>query len=143
MSSCLVDPSKPLRIAFILVLSSLFSAFTCNAVFSFNSCQGTVPQPQITTLSPGTISVNAMPALLTVDGSGFVAGSEILWNGNPLQTTFMDSGHLQVTITQETLDSFGGLVGNTVLISVVSPESTFIVGCPNGGSSITLVLDIN
>jgi len=78
-----------------------------------------------------------------VDGSGFVSQSEILWNGNPLQTAFVDSRHLQTTITQQTLDSFGGSVGTNVLISVVSPQSDFIVGCPNGGSSGTLVLVVN
>jgi len=143
MTTCLVHTSKLFRLAFVLVLTSLLSGWTCTAIIGFNSCPGAVFQPQIAALLPNTISVDEAPILLTVDGSDFVSQSEILWNGNPLQTTFMDSRHLQTTITQQTLDSFGGSAGTSVLISVVSPESDFIVGCPNGGSSSTLVLFFN
>lgn len=61
-----------------------------------------------------------------------------MWNGNALQTTFTDSGHLETTITQQTFAFFGGSKGNNVQISVRSQGS---FGCPNG-SSATLVLVI-
>ena len=143
MSSCLVHASKPFRLAFVFVVSSLLSGWTCTAILGFNSCPDEVPQPQITAILPTSISADELPVRLSVDGDGFVSQSEILWNGNPLQTTFMNSRHLQTTITQLTLDSFGGSAGSNVQISVVSPESDFIVGCPNGGSSSTLVLFVN
>jgi hypothetical protein len=143
MSSCLVRASKPLRLVFVLVLTSLLSGWTCTAIVGFNSCPDAVPQPQITALSPNAISADAASVLLTVNGSNFVSQSEILWNGNSLPTRFMDSRHLQATITQQTFDSFGGSPGTGVLISVVSTESDFVVGCPNGGSSGTLVLVVN
>jgi len=50
---------------------------------------------------------------LTVNGDGFVAQSQILWNGRALPTTFTDPRQLQATITQQTLDSFGSSVGDT------------------------------
>jgi hypothetical protein len=143
MHPCLVHASKPFRLALILLLTWLSSAWTCSVFLGFNSCPDAVPQPQITALSPNAIFAGEAPVLLTVDGSGFVSQSEILWNGNPLETTFLDARHLQTTITQQTLDSFGGSAGSRVLISVVSPESDFIVGCPDGGSSGTLVLVVN
>ena len=136
-------PWKLYRIALLLLLTSLLSAWTCTAVVRFNSCPGAVPQPQISGLAPNSISADVVSVLLTIEGSGFVSQSEILWNGNPLQTTFMDSGHLQTTITQQTFDSFGGSAGSSVLISVLSPGSNAVLGCPNGGNSGTLVLDIN
>lgn len=143
MRSCLVNPYKPfplLRMAFIAALTLLLSGWTtCSAIIDFNSCQGSVPQPQITSLSPGSIPGDAQSVLLTVNGSGFVSQSQIMWNGNALQTTFTDSGQLETTITQQTFDSFGGSKGNNVQISVRSQGS---MGCPNGVNSAMVVLVI-
>ncbi len=145
MRSRLLNPCKRLlqvRIAFIAALTLLLSGWTtCNGMFV--SCQGSVPQAQITSLSPGTIPSDAESILLIVNGSGFISQSQIMWNGSALQTTFMDSRHLQTTITQQTFDSFGGSAGSTVQISVKSQESVSDFGCPIGGNSATLVLVIN
>ena len=143
MRSCLVTACKPFRLCFVLALTSLFSAWTCRALFEFNSCFDSVPAPQITALLPKAISAHADSALLTVNGGGFLSDSQILWNGNPLQTVFVSPTQLQTTITPQTFESFGGSAGNRVLISVLSPKVTSVVGCPNGGSSATLTLIIN
>jgi hypothetical protein len=142
MRSYLELACKPCRIVFVLCLTYLLSGWTCSAVVNFNSCPGAVPQPRIASLSPDALPAGTSSVLL-VNGASFVRQSKILWNGNPVPTTFLDSGHLQTTITQETLDSFGGSDGSSVLISVRSPESASIEGCPNGGTSGTLVLSIN
>ena len=81
--------------------------------------------------------------MLTVDGSGFVPQSEILWDQNPLPTTFIDSRHLQTTVTQETFDTYGGSAGTNVSITVTSPGSAYEVGCSNGGNSSTLLLEVD
>lgn len=141
MRSCLVTLCSFYRIAFVLVLSSLLSAWTCSGMFT--SCFGLTQQPQLTTLSPGIISAESISDLLIVEGSGFVSTSEILWNGNALQTRFIDSQHLQATITQQTFASFGGSAGSSVLISVMSPEAATVEGCAAGESSATLALVIN
>jgi hypothetical protein len=147
MRSCLGNTCEHLllvRIAFITALTLLLSGWTtCNALFVFNSCQGSVPQPQITSLSPGAIQGDAESVLLVVDGSGFVPQSQIMWDGSALPTTFMDSRHLQTTITQQTLHSFGDSAGSIVQISVRSLASVADLGCPIGGNSATLVLVIN
>jgi hypothetical protein len=147
MYSYLVHPYARrvlVRIAFTTVLTLVLSGWTsCNGMFVFNSCQDSVPQPQITSLSPGTIPGDAESVLLIVNGSGFVPQSQILWNGGALQTTFIDSGHLQTTITQQTFNSFGGTTGSRVRISVKSMGSVADLGCPIGGNSATLVLIIN
>ena len=141
------NPCKPLlsvRLAFIAALTLLLSAWTtCNGIFVFNSCQASVPQPQITSLSPDTIPSDAESVLLIVNGSGFIPQSQIMWNGRVLQTTFMDSRHLQTTITQQTVDSFGASAGSIVHISVSSPGAIADLGCPNGLNSATLILVIN
>ena len=145
MRSRLVNPCNLLlvRIAFLVAMTVLLSGWTCNALFVFNSCQASVPEPQITSLSPDAIPSGAESILLIVNGSGFVPQSQIVWDGSPLQTTFIDSQHLSTMITQQTFDSFGGPEGGTVQISVRSPGSVAVFGCPNGGNSATLVLAIN
>ncbi len=147
MQSGLANPCAPpflLRITCLAALTTLLSGWsTCNALFVFNSCPGSVPQPQITSLSPNTIPGGAESTPLIVNGSSFVPQSQIIWNGSALQTTFMDSHHLQTAITQQTFGSLGARAGATVEISVESPASAPVFGCPNGGSSATLILAIN
>jgi len=147
MRSCLFHPCKPFplgRIAFIAALTLLLSGWsTCTAMVDFHSCEGAMPQPQIAALSPGTIPGDSSSVLLTVNGSDFVPQAQIMWNGSALQTTFIDSGHLQATITQQTFRSFGGAVGSSVQISVRSLGSGGVSGCTNGENSATLDLVIN
>ena len=125
------------HIALVGALTLLLSGWTCSAIFV--SCQGIDQQPQIAVLSPDTIPGDTNSVLLTVDGSGFTSQSQILWNGNSLQTTFLDSTRLQTTVTQRIFESFGGTPGSSVSISV-TPGMTF--GCLNGGNSNVLLLAI-
>jgi len=131
-----------LRVGLIAVVTFALSGWTCSAIIGFNSCLGIPAVPQITSLSPNVISQNAASVVLIVIGSNFVPQSQILWNGNTLATTFVDSSHLQATITQQTFAQFGGSTGGKVLISVNSAVSSAVVGCPVPGSTATLVLVI-
>jgi hypothetical protein len=143
MRSRLVTACKPYRVALVFILAWLLSGWTCSALLRFDTCFDAVPQPQITSLSPVTVFKSTFSVFLTVSGTGFVSQSQILWNGNVLQTTFLDSRHLQATITQQTFEAFGGSAAANVLISVVSPRSTFVRGCSNGGTSGTVVLVVD
>jgi hypothetical protein len=133
MAACLNTYCKPYHAGLVVVLAFLLSAWTCTAIVDFDNCTDPAPQPHVISLSPDTIPANSVPALIVVDGTGFSPQSEILWNGNSLQTTFLDSRHLQATITQQTFNLFGGSAGVTVLISVRSPASSSVVRCSNGG----------
>ena len=120
------SPGKPfLAIALIAALAALLSGWTCSGMFV--SCQG-VSQAHITSILPGKIPSDANSVPLTVAGSGFTPQSQIMWNGSTLETTFLDSHHLQTTITRDTFESFGG--GNRVRISVSQGS-----GCPIGGNA--------
>jgi hypothetical protein len=130
------------RIGLVLALVSLCSAWTCSAIVNLRPCPDSVPYPQIGALSPNPISAETVSVVLTVEGTGFVPGSEILWNQYPLPTTFIDSRHLQTTITQETFDTYGGAAGKNVWITVTSPGSTYVEGCSSGNSS-KLLLEID
>src|SRR5438128_1654925 len=123
MYSFLARVCKPFslfRIALVAVLTLLLSSWTCNALFL--SCQGVAPL-QMTALSPDTVSSNMESLRLTAQGVGFIPQSQITWNGNALPTTFIDSHHLQTTITQQTFASFGGSVGSSVQVAVSSRGS--------------------
>jgi hypothetical protein len=132
-----------LRVGLVAVLAFALSGWTCSAIIGFNTCLGIPPAPQIISLSPSTISQNATSVLLIVVGNNFTPQSRMLWNGNILATTFVDSSHLEATITQQTFALFGGSFGSNVIISVNTPVSATLVGCPIPGSSATLVLVIN
>ena len=142
MPSPVVLPYPWVRIVFLVVLALLVSAWgTCNVMVDFNSCQNTLPMAQLTSLSPGAIAGNSESVLLTANGSGFTSQSQILWDGSALPTVFMDSLHLQTTITQQTFASFGGSSGSSVEISIKTLGSA--TGCPPGGNTATLELVIN
>jgi hypothetical protein len=111
-------------------------------MFVWDSCPDQVPVPQIISIAPGSMPGNLDSIVLTVTGTDFVSQSQILWNGNTLETTFKDSQTLTSTITQQTLESFGGSPGNSVLISVRSQAHNRDFGCSNGGTSATLILII-
>ena len=147
MRSSLIHPCKPfppLRIACIATLTLLLCGWsTCTAMVDFNSCQGSMPQPQIASLSPGAVPGDSTSVLLIVNGSDFVPQSQIMWNGSALSTTFIDSSHLEAMITQQTFNSFGGAAGSSVQISVRSLGSGGVSGCPNTGNSAALELVIN
>jgi hypothetical protein len=135
MRSSLVCKLFP-AIGLVVILTLVLSGWTCSGLFL--SCQG-VSQAQITSLSPQNIPSDATSVPLTVYGSGFTPQSQIMWNGSTLDTAFIDSRHLQTTITQQTFESFGGSAGNIVRISVSSEGS----GCPIDGNAATLDLMIN
>jgi hypothetical protein len=132
-------PVSVIRVALIATMTLLLSGWTCGALFV--SCQG-IGSPQVTSLSPGSISSNAEPVLMAVEGTNFSPQSQIMWDGQALQTTFMDARHLHTVITHQTLDSLGASPGTRVQISVKSQGSGDL-GCPIGGDSAALVLVVN
>ena len=85
------------------------------------------PAPSITAISPSTASAGAAGFLLTVNGSNFVPGSMVQWNGTvgqpPLATTYLSATQLSITIPTSDV-AFAG----TANVIVVNPA-------PGGGSS--------
>jgi hypothetical protein len=67
---------------------------------------------------PGSAAIT-----LTVNGSGFVSGSVVEWNGSALSTTFVSKGQVQAVVPASSLASAG-----TAAITVSNP-------IPGGGSS--------
>ena len=68
---------------------------------------------------------------LTVNGTGFVSGAVVSWNGTALATTFVNSSQLTATVPALSIASAG-----TALITVSNPA-------PGGGTSNVLYFDVS
>ena len=63
--------------------------------------------PTLTSIDPNT-TFNGSPAItLTAKGTGFVTGSQVVWNGNPLTTTFVSSTQLTASVPAAYLTTVG------------------------------------
>lgn len=95
---------------------------TSNQVF-FSVIDPSNPSPTITSVNPSTTTAGSGALTLTVNGTNFVNGSSVLFNGLPRPTTFVNSTQLTVQIQASDVASAG-----TVNIAVVNPQ-------PGGGTS--------
>ena len=89
--------------------------------------------PTLTSLSPSTtpslvnpISSTA-PLTLTANGSGFVSGSKVMWNGVAMTTTFVSSTQLTASIPAT---NFGTAEIGTSFVFVLNPDSTVSAELP-------------
>ncbi|MCU1308280.1 MAG: conserved repeat domain protein [Acidobacteriaceae bacterium] len=79
--------------------------------------------PSIVSLSPGSAVVAGSSFTLAVTGANFVPTSQVLWNGQPRQTQFVNTTQLKATIDTADILSMG-----TAKVSVNSPS-------PGGGTT--------
>src|SRR5438445_2262454 len=89
------------------------------------------PLPAVTSLSPTGVNAGAAAFALTVNGSGFVGGSVVEWNGAARATTFVSSTQLQAAVLAADVATAG-----TAPVDVTSPA-------PGGGTSGGLAFSIN
>jgi hypothetical protein len=89
------------------------------------------PVPALTSLVPSSAAAGGSAFTLAVNGTNFVAGSVVRWNGSARTTTFVNTTQLTAAI------SAGDIAGaGTVPITVVNPA-------PGGGTSNALSFVIN
>jgi hypothetical protein len=89
------------------------------------------PVPHATSLSPSSATAGGASFTLTVNGSSFVSGAHIQWNGANLVTTFVSAAKLTATVGVGNISA-----GGTVSVTVSNPT-------PGGGSSNALTFTIN
>jgi hypothetical protein len=68
------------------------------------------PVPVLTGVSPTSFATGSFT--LSITGSGFVSGAQILFSGTPLATTFVSSTHLTAGGTASSAGTFGVAVSN-------------------------------
>jgi subtilisin len=91
----------------------------------------THPAPVLTSFSPARLRAGALPATLTLDGSGFNARSVALWNGAPRPTTVVSITRLRAEISAADLAA-----GPSGQATVVNPS-------PGGGTSAALTVPVD
>ena len=84
------------------------------------------PKPTLTSMSPIQAAGGGPGLTITVNGSNFVSGARVRWNGVNRPTIFISPAQMTATITAADLSSAG-----TALVSVINP-------LPGGGVSATL-----
>jgi len=90
-----------------------------------------VAQPFLSSLSPNSVVTGGPVLTLTVNGSGFVFGSTVLWNGSPLSTTEVSAYQLLASVpasflavggsAQITVLNPGAVISNGLLFTIVQP----------------------
>jgi hypothetical protein len=96
-------------LAGIIVLSLTLGVTLANAV---QNPTPFVNQPLI----PASVAPGGANFTLTVNGTGFVSGSVVDWNGSPRTTTFVSGSQVTATILSSDIATVG-----TASVTVVSP----------------------
>jgi len=81
------------------------------------------PIPTITNINPSSATAGGVDFTLTVNGTNFVSGSIVRWNGANRTTSYISSTQLQASITAADIASSG-----TATVTVFNPT-------PGGGTS--------
>jgi uncharacterized protein (TIGR03437 family) len=89
------------------------------------------PVPWLTSISPTSANAGGPGFTLTIEGTNFVSGSKVRWNGADRATTFVTSGQLQCSIPASDL-----AVPGSAQITVFNPA-------PGGGTSPALTFSIS
>lgn len=98
---------------------------------SFTVSAANNPVPVLTTLSPTSATAGGAAFTLTVNGTGFVTGSVVRWNGVNRTTTVVSATQLTASIPATDIATAG-----TASVSVFNPT-------PGGGTSSALTLTVN
>ncbi|MBX3226366.1 MAG: hypothetical protein KIT84_44555 [Labilithrix sp.] len=108
----------------------------------------TNPSATVTSITPDNKAINAATFELTVNGTGFVPGSGIVFNGAPLTTTLVAGNQLRASVPQAALAAPGevpvavsnpppgGGVSNPVAFKVLYPTPLFATVSPVAPSTI-------
>ncbi|HEX8170602.1 MAG TPA: discoidin domain-containing protein [Thermoanaerobaculia bacterium] len=89
----------------------------------------TAPGPAISSLAPASTVRGSVPSSLTVNGSNFVSGAVVTFNGQNRQTTFVSAGQLTAALLASDVQSAG-----FYSVAVVNPGT--------GGSSGTATFTV-
>ncbi len=90
-----------------------------------------IPVPTITSLNPSSAFVGGSAFTLTVNGTGFVSGSVVRWNGSDRTTTYVNDTRLTASIPAADIATAG-----SASVTVFNPA-------PGGGASNAATFSIN
>ena len=97
----------------------------------------TAGAPVITTLSSTSATAGSPAFVLTINGSGFVSGSTVMWNTTPLTTTFLNATQLTANVPAPLLISAGNASVTVSNAGVASNAVTFTINGAAGSLGIS------
>lgn len=120
---------------FAFVVGDFVQATGTDQVILFRSSiahatSGSNPVPVLSSLSSSSVTAGGSPFVLTAQGSSFVPGSILQWNGSARTTTFVSAAQLTANIPASDIAQPG-----SAQITVVNPM-------PGGGTSSSLAFTI-
>jgi hypothetical protein len=89
------------------------------------------PVPVLSSLSPAKVLAGSAALELTVNGSAFVSGATVRWNGSPRTTTYVSATELKAAIAAADVATAG-----SALVTVVNPS-------PGGGTSSPIAFAVD
>ncbi len=89
------------------------------------------PQPVLTSMTPAAIATGSAAFTLTLNGSGYVAGATVYWDGSALVTTFVSATKLTAAVPAANVAAVGSHT-----VQVENPM-------PNLGDSATLTFQVS
>ncbi|HET6178395.1 MAG TPA: IPT/TIG domain-containing protein [Candidatus Sulfotelmatobacter sp.] len=133
-------PSRTCALSFAALLALLFLPGCGNNTLN-PLCGSARPAPVIGSLSPSTMTFSEVQVgdTLTVNGSHFVAASQVVINTTPLSATVVSDKQLRVKLSSDIISGPG-----TVKVRVLTPSgNSGDLGCTSGGTSSVLTLTVN
>jgi hypothetical protein len=133
-------PSRTFTLSLAALLALLFLPGCGNNTLN-PLCGSARPAPLIGSLSPSTMTFSEVQQgnTLIVNGSHFVAASQVIINTTPLSATVVSDRQLKVKLSSDVISTPG-----TVKVSVLTPSgNSGDLGCTSGGTSSVLTLTVN
>ena len=124
------DPADYRTIGNVVKVRAGTSASIVEVDYTIDEPTSSNPVPAITNLSPSSAMAGGLAFVLTVNGSGFIDGSVVRWDGSDRTTTFVSSSELSAQITTTDI-----AMGGTASVTVFNPA-------PGGGTSNALSFTI-
>jgi len=132
--------SRTFGLSFAALLALLLLAGCGNNTLN-PFCGSARPAPLIGSLAPTAVTFAQVQqgVLVTVNGSNFVAASEVVISGKVLSANVMSDKQLTVKLTSGEISGPGA-----VKVTVHTPSgNSEDLGCTSGGTSSALVLTVN
>ncbi|HEY2017880.1 MAG TPA: choice-of-anchor D domain-containing protein, partial [Bryobacteraceae bacterium] len=118
---------------FAFVVSNLFSGSSGVYLVRSSALAGDVsnPVPGLSSITPNSATAGSAAITLNVNGSSFVSGAVVSWNGTALPTAYVSAAQLTAAVPASDIASAG-----TALVTVTNPV-------PGGGISAAETFTIN
>ncbi len=108
-----------------LALSGALTTYGLVSNLSIPVTQAAPGAVTISSLAPASVAAGGPAFALTVNGSGFVSGASVRWNGSALTTTFVNSGQLTASVPGNLIASAGTAAVTVLSGGITSNSASF------------------